>query len=182
MLPKGDNLLLHLCQRKMGAKIPRQSSLRLWLRSAAIHLYERFLQNGAQTQGPQPHPFFAPYSVSSQQSPEQSYEISFLARNADGTAVSIPQSMGNVNQEIIPEQPVHVQIIVWRAVAHAPGPPRLRGGRARRAGGGNRATLISGGQKSESLPIGDKSAYLLWGSILSKAAAHTPPGLRPHPS
>ena len=53
------------------------------------------------------------------------------------------------------------QIGVCRAVAHAPCPPRLRGGRARRAGGGNRATLISGGQKSESLPIGDKSAYLL---------------------
>ena len=59
-------------QLKKGAKIPRQSSLRLWLRSAAIHFYERLLQNGAQTQGPHPHPFFAPYSVSYQQSPEQS--------------------------------------------------------------------------------------------------------------
>ena len=45
---------------------------RFRLRSAAIHLYERLLQNGAQTKGLHPHLFFAPYSVSCQRSPEQS--------------------------------------------------------------------------------------------------------------
>ena len=99
VLPKGDNLLLHLCQRKMGAKIPRQSSPRFWLRPAAIQESERLLQNGAATKGSHPHLFFAPYSVSWQQPHEQSFEISFLARSADCTVVSIIKIIRNVNRK-----------------------------------------------------------------------------------
>ena len=99
VLPKDDNLLLHLCQRKMGAKIPRQSSPRFWLRPAAIQKSERLLQNGAATKGSHPHLFFAPYSVSWQQPHEQSFEISFLARSADCTVVSIIKIFRNVNRK-----------------------------------------------------------------------------------
>ena len=87
------------CQLKKGAKKPRQSSLRFWLHPAATQKSERLLQNGAETKGSHPHLFFAPYSVSWQQPHEQSFEISFLARRADCTVVSIIKIFRNVNRK-----------------------------------------------------------------------------------
>ena len=87
------------CQLKKGAKKPRQSSLRFWLHPAATQKSERLLQNGAETKGSHPHLFFAPYSVSWQQPHEQSFEISFLARSADGTVVSIIKMFRIVNRK-----------------------------------------------------------------------------------
>ena len=58
--------------------------------------------------GHTPIRFSRPIQLAISNLPNSHNEVSFLARNADGTVVSIPQSTGNVNQEIIPEQPVHV--------------------------------------------------------------------------
>ena len=99
VLTKTDNLLPPGCQRKKGAKKPRQSSPRFRLRPAAIPKIERLLQNGAPTKGSHPRLFFAPYSVSWQQPHEQTFEISFLARNADGIETSIIPKEQFVNRE-----------------------------------------------------------------------------------
>ena len=99
VLTKSDNLLPPGCQRKKGAKKPRQSSPRFRLRPAAILKSERLLQNGAETKGSHPHLFIAPYSVSWQQPHKQSSEISFLVRRADDTIISIITLLRNVNTE-----------------------------------------------------------------------------------
>ena len=52
--------------------------------------------------------FSRPIQLAASNLPNRHNEISFLARNADGTAISIPHPPRNVNQEIIPEQPAHI--------------------------------------------------------------------------
>ena len=68
------------------------------------------------------------------------------------------------------------QIGVCRAVAHAPCPPRLRGGSARRAGGVYRSALKACAQKNGiSHRSGTKSTYSPWDRLCRKRCRELPP-------